>query len=97
MRNSILNDTKYFHVAVGLPIDIMHDVLEGSLHLCLKLLLKYLIYTSHFFSLKTLNSRITTFSFGNSDSRNKPSLINDSTFSSTDGSHFAQSGELKQI
>ena len=46
-ENSCLNELKYFHVCCGLPPDIMHDILEGSLQYELKLLLQQLIRNKH--------------------------------------------------
>ena len=42
-HDSILNTSRFFHVTEGLPQDIMHDVLEGTLEYEIKELLKYLI------------------------------------------------------
>ena len=53
--DSILNSLKYFYVVIGLPPDIMHDVLEGALPLELKLMLKSFIA---YLTLEQLNSRI---------------------------------------
>ena len=41
--NSILNSSKYFHITEGLVMDIMHDILEGTLEYEVKELMKYLI------------------------------------------------------
>ena len=38
-RKSILNTSRYYHVADGLPPDCMHDVLEGVLPYKTKMLL----------------------------------------------------------
>ena len=45
---SILNSLQYFHVVDGLVPDVMHDILEGTVQLTLKCLLKYLIYDCGF-------------------------------------------------
>ena len=42
VRDSILNDSKHFHVTDGLVPDVMHDVLEGCAPYVVKELLKYL-------------------------------------------------------
>ncbi len=42
-RNSELNRLKYFHVTTEMVPDIMHDILEGSLELCIRhLLVEYI-------------------------------------------------------
>ena len=66
-RNSILNESKYFHVIDGLCPDIMHDVLEGALPYEAKLLLRYCIQQGYF-TLSLLNARIKSFKYGPADS-----------------------------
>ena len=73
--DSILNTSAYFHVIDGMVPDIMHDILEGSLQLHLKYLLKYCILRMKYFSLDTVNTRIHSFYFGTADAANKPSDI----------------------
>uniref|UniRef100_A0A1X7U9V0 Uncharacterized protein n=1 Tax=Amphimedon queenslandica TaxID=400682 RepID=A0A1X7U9V0_AMPQE len=63
VRNSILNTMRFFHVATGLPIHVMHGHLEGSLHL-VKEMLKDLVYMKKLFSVKQLNDRIKSFAYG---------------------------------
>ena len=63
--------------------DIMHDILEGVLQLSMKMMLKEFISNRKLFSLKTLNSRITSFPYG-PDAKNKPTPIKESTFMSDD-------------
>lgn len=58
--DSILNSSSYFHVTTGLPPDIMHDVLEGSLQHEVKELLNYLIREKSLFSLAVLLSDFLT-------------------------------------
>lgn len=48
----------------GLPPDVMHDVLEGSLQLEIKCLLAVLIRDLKLFSLSNLNHRIQSFPYG---------------------------------
>lgn len=74
----------------GLVPDVMHDVLEGAT-LCL---LHYLIREKFFFSLSTLNTRISSFNYGPADNHNKPSEISSATFNSTDSYTLKQSGEI---
>ena len=59
-RESILNSSKYFHVIGGLPSDIMHDVLEGSLPYQVKLLLRHVI-NEDCLTLEEINERILNF------------------------------------
>lgn len=64
-RDSVLNSLRYFHVTEGLPPDVMHDILEGTLILGLKCLLFVLIHKQKLFTLELLNSRIEDYPFGN--------------------------------
>lgn len=75
VRESILNTSKYFHVVDGLAPDIMHDLLEGVLHLVTSLLLKEYIINQKILSLDTLNRRIDSFCYGPSESSNKPTPL----------------------
>lgn len=74
-RASILNQSRYFHVVDGLDLDVMHDQLEGVLPFEIKLLLKKFVREQDFFTLDTLNERITKFDYGLPDLSNKPSPI----------------------
>ena len=91
VRNSILNTTRFFHVATGLPIDIMHDLLEGSLHVVVKELLKDLVYMKKLFSVKQLNDRIKSFAYGHVHTKSKPSQIIELSQEIT----ISQSGKIK--
>ena len=51
---SVLNESKFFHVVDGMIPDIMHDVLEGSLQLHIKWLLKHCIIHMKYFSINIL-------------------------------------------
>ena len=82
-RNSILNSSKYFHVVSGLPPDIMHDILEGSLQYEVKELLKYLIREEKLLSLNDLNQKIQLFPYVQCDKVNKPAIISENCFSSS--------------
>ena len=92
VRDSILNSTRYFHIVEGLVPDIMHDLLEGALQLCTKLLLNHIIVQERKISLEDFNSRISCFHYGPSDVRNKPSLISHTVLTSSDNK-LSQSGE----
>ena len=54
--------------------DIMHDVLEGSLQLQIKWLLKHYI-DLRYFSINILNERIRSFNFGTAERSNRPTRI----------------------
>lgn len=84
--NSVLNSSRFFHVVDGLIPDVMHVILEGTLQLHLKWLLRYLIRGEELFSLETLNHRIQSFKYGQADSKNKPTIISHETLSSSSNS-----------
>lgn len=77
-------------MTTGLVPDIMHDILEGSLELGLRLLLKHFIHEEKLFTLKELNNRLASFNYG-PDVKNKPTLIA-ATSVTTEG-HLKQSGK----
>lgn len=53
----------------------MHDVLEGALQYETKELLKYFILEEKIISIMRFNNRLQFFSYGYTDSSNKPSVI----------------------
>ena len=71
-------------------MDIMHDILEGSLQYEVKELLKHLIYIS-LITLVEVNDAIVSFPYGYSDLADKPSPIASTTLASADN-HLKQSG-----
>ena len=83
VSNSVLNTCRYFHVSSGLVPDIMHDILEGSLKLCMRHPLIYLIQEK----LNALSDRIS-FDYGPSEVKNRPTEISAVSLSSD--------GRLKQ-
>ena len=83
-RNSILNSLKYFSVTNCLVPDVMHDILEGSLQLCTKLLLNRFIVDRRLFTLAVLNQRITSYKYGPAITE-KPSSISRTTLGTNDG------------
>ena len=85
-RDSILNQSRFFHVTEGLAPDIMHDILEGVLQYETKELLKYMVQERKFITLSFLNDRIETFSYGYCDLPNKPTLITQQSLNSQDHS-----------
>lgn len=80
---SILNSSRYFHVLDGLVPDIMHDMLEGTLQVTMKCVLRHLIQDQNLFSLKTLNNRISSFHYGQANVQNRPSEITRSSLNSS--------------
>ena len=62
----------------GLPPDIMHDILEGSLRYEVKELLKYLMKDKGL-GVDILNTRIELFPYVHLDKDNKPSPISSDT------------------
>lgn len=61
----ILNESKYFHVAVNLIMDGMHDVLEGVAPFLLMLCLRHWVTNQNIDITATLlNDRIKRFDFG---------------------------------
>ena len=73
----------------------MHDILEGSLQLCTKLLLNQFIVDKKLFSLAVLNQRITSYKYGPAITE-KPSSISRTTLNSNDGK-LHQSGIILQF
>ncbi len=72
-RESELNRLRYFHVTEGMVPDVMHDIFEGSLELCIRHMLLHFVSTK-VLSLATLNDRIQGFKYG-VDIRNKPTVL----------------------
>lgn len=70
---SVLNKIPNFHVANGqMPQDIMHLLFEGVVPFEIKLMLKVFIYEKDYFDVDFLNSRLSSFVYGRSESRTKP-------------------------
>ena len=70
---SVLNEFDDFHVANGqLPQDIMHVLYEGVLPLNIRLMLGKFVLTDKLFTLQQLNDRISSFPWGRSEVKNKP-------------------------
>ena len=59
-------------------MDVMHDVLEGVLHLDISCLLEELI-SNNLLSLDVLNKRISNFAYGN-DTTDRPMPLNSVRF-----------------
>lgn len=71
-------DLYYFCVEIAIP-----DILEGSLQLHMKWLLKALIVDDKALCVQTVNERIKSFCFGCSDSANKPTAIRNDAITSS--------------
>jgi len=71
-----LNQLKYFDSINGLPPDIMHDMLEGTVRVNIKLLMTYLSsmpkINKHRYTLEQLNEDLASFPYGRIDKDNKP-------------------------
>ena len=57
---SVLNESRYFHVTNGLVPDVMHDILEGCGPYEMKEMLKVMI-SSKYITLDDVNTRIENF------------------------------------
>ena len=75
-RCSSLNSLSYFSVVENIPHDIMHDLFEGVIPYELQLLIFHCKLKSYF-SIHTLNYRLSAFDFGYSEIGDKPSCIHD--------------------
>lgn len=84
----ILNKSRYFHITRNYSPDIMHDILEGVGKVECKLILNHLIYVENLFTLDLLNERLSNFSYGFVDIKNKPSEINASSLQNDDSNNF---------
>lgn len=62
-RYCILNELKHFHTLVNYNVDVMHDVLEGSVPFVLKHFFKHIIQ-SNILQLEEINNRIKSFNYG---------------------------------
>jgi hypothetical protein len=80
----LLNDVEHFHVTTNYAPAVMHDLLEGVAGLEVHLVVADLVQ-SGFFDLDLLNSRITSFDYAPSDSKNKPSPITKHKIQNPDG------------
>ncbi len=83
-RDSSLNQIPSFHVTRNYAPDIMHDFDEGILPFEIKLTLGALI-AEGCFSLDELNNRLSSFSYGFIDRKNRPSPISPSAITNPTG------------
>ena len=89
----LLNNLEHFHVTTNYVPDVMHDLLEGVCGLEVHLVLGDLI-RARFFDLDLLNSRITSFDYSPSDSKNKPSAITQNKITNPDGASGQTASQL---
>lgn len=73
-RDSILNESKFFHVTEGLPPGCMHDMLEGTFQYEVKEMVKYLTQEK-IITLDDIITWINHFPYCQCDAVNKPSTI----------------------
>lgn len=66
-----LNQLQHFHVIHGLPFDIAHDILEGLVPEVIGNVICSLVFDGHI-NLETINERILSFPFAESEKNNKP-------------------------
>lgn len=67
-------------------------VFLGVLQLTMTVMLKEFVNVKKYFRIQTLNSRISSFSFGPIDASNKPSILNEKWFRPSSDSMMKQSG-----
>ncbi|XP_035665562.1 uncharacterized protein LOC118408812 [Branchiostoma floridae] len=79
-RRSILLDIPHFDISQMLPSDIMHVMLEGVIPYECREVLRQMIFVDSLFTLRELNTKITTFKFGQEERKNKFGRIPDSVF-----------------
>ena len=80
---SVLNESRYFHVTNGLVPDVMHDILEGCGPYEMKEMLKVMI-SSKYITLDDVNTRIENFIHADVEGSDKPSFITPATLHSRD-------------
>ena len=79
----LLDSLPYFSVVESMPHDIMHDPFEGVVPYELKLLIEHCSTVQPFFSIATLNNRITAFDYGYNETKDKPALLQESKLRQT--------------
>lgn len=91
--SSPLNEIDYFHVANWqLPQDVMHVLFEGVLPLETKLMLGSFLEDGYL-TLEQLNARISNFTYGRIEARNKPPKPFQATYFTGTGSKLHLSGK----
>ncbi|CAF1079265.1 unnamed protein product [Brachionus calyciflorus] len=72
---SILNNSKFYHISNNFAFDVTHDIWEGVSQFEMALVLENLFYNEKLFSLDFLNQRIIHYDFTETVLSNKPSII----------------------
>lgn len=73
----VFNNIPSFHVTQNYSVDLMHDILEGVCHYDMIEILDHFIFRRKYFSLETLNFKMSVFDYSSVDLRNKPPLISE--------------------
>lgn len=73
--NSVFNKVRNFHVSTNVAFDVMHDFLHGVANYVLRGIINKFIFEKGYFTVQTLNSRITSFDFGPNKELNPPPVI----------------------
>ncbi|KAJ8027961.1 hypothetical protein HOLleu_30066 [Holothuria leucospilota] len=92
-RSSLLNYLPKYHVSQNFAVDIMHDIFEGVAPLEVKLILEQLINDGHF-TLSELNHKISSFNYGFTDSKSRPSLIQSSSIANPLGASGQSAAQM---
>lgn len=71
-RETVLHSLKYFHFAEHVSFDPMHDILEGIAGMVIKETLNYLLNQMKSITEVELNNRITSFNYGEIESKDRP-------------------------
>ena len=74
---SPLSEIHEFSVVDNLPQDIMHILFERVVPYEMSLMLRNFIGVEKYFTLETLNSRISSFTYTNHEARDIPTSIHD--------------------
>lgn len=77
-RKSALNALPYYHVTLGLPSDVMHDLLEGVVCDVIEAVVNHFVVTG-FITLDFLNQQIDNFPYAGTDRCNKPDVLTEAT------------------
>ncbi len=89
-RDCPLHKAAHFSATEDAPFDIFHDILEGVAHVVILLTLRSFIVMKKFFTVDEFNARVSSFSYGIPDIKNKPS--SNFTTKRLYSSHFLQKG-----
>lgn len=82
VERSIWNTIHSFHVVNNYSVDLIHDLLEVVCGYDIFSILSHFVFVMKYFTLQTLNHRITFFNYGPTDIRNRPPLLSENTLKS---------------